>query len=202
MTLSPGYFDQLYAASADPWGLASRWYETRKYAISLAMLPEPHYQHAFEPGCSIGVLTRLLAPRCGQLLACDAAAAAVRSAAARTESAGNVLVQQRALSRDWPPGRFDLIVFSEFLYYFDGDDLGLLLSKGTAALRPGGSLLAVHWRHRVADYPRSGDEVHRVLADHPKLARLVSHEEPDFLADVYIRADGRPVSVAEAGGLA
>jgi SAM-dependent methyltransferase len=201
MTLDPGYFDAMYAASADPWGFTSRWYEIRKYAISLALLPEQRYESAFEPGCSIGVFSEMLAPRCGQLLACDLAAAAVRSAAARTASLPNVQVEQRALPGDWPDGTFDLIVFSEFLYYFAGHDLRRVLSVATAALRPGGSLLAVHWRHPVPEYPRGGDEVHRALARQTGLARLVDHREPDFLAEVYIRTDTAPVSVAQAGGL-
>jgi len=41
-----------------------------------------------------------------------------------------------------------------------------------------------------------------VLAAQPGLARLVRHAEPDFLAEVYIRTDGAPVSVAQATGLA
>ncbi len=202
MTLDPGYFDQMYASSADPWGFTSRWYEARKYAISLAMLPERHYGSAFEPGCSIGVFTEMLAPRCGRLLASDGAAAAVSSAAARTASARNVRVERRTLPRQWPHGSFDLIVFSEFLYYFAGADLGEMLELATAALHPGGSLLAVHWRHPVAEYPRGGDEVHAALAARPGLARLADHREPDFRAEVYIRTDGTPVSVAQAGGLA
>lgn len=202
MTLQPGYFDDLYAGSADPWGFASRWYETRKYAISLAMLPDEHYRDAFEPGCSIGVLTDLLAPRCGRLLACDGAAAAVSSATVRTAPRGNVRVESRTLPRDWPPGSFDLIVFSEFLYYFAAGDLDHVLDLGAAALRQGGSLLAVHWRHPVPEYPRGGDEVHQALSRRMGLARLVAHIEPDFIAEVYIRTDGTPVSVAHAGGLA
>jgi SAM-dependent methyltransferase len=202
MTLDPGYFDQMYAVSPDPWGFTSRWYEIRKYAISLALLPEQQYQEAFEPGCSIGVFTQMLAPRCRRLLACDGAAAAVGAAAGRTASAPGVRVDQRTLPQDWPAGRFDLIIFSEFLYYFAGDDLRRVLDLGTAALRPDGTLLAVHWRHPVAEYPRSGDEVHQALAGRAGLARLVDHREPDFLAEVYIRTDSAPVSVAQAGGLA
>jgi trans-aconitate methyltransferase len=202
MTLGPGYFDEMYAVSPDPWEFESRWYEARKYAISLALLPIGHYGDAFEPGCSIGVLTELLAPRCDRLLSCDVAAAAVRAAAIRTAPWRNVRVQRRVIPRDWPPGEFDLIVFSEVLYYFAGDDLSRVLDLGVAALRPGGNLLAVHWRHPVADYPRSGDEVHQVLAGHPGLARLVDHREADFLAEVYAPAGGRARSVAEAGGLA
>ena len=78
------------------------------------------------------------------------------------------------------------------------DDAG---DPGVHALEPGGALLAVHWRHPVADYPRSGDDVHRVLAARPGLARLVRHQEEDFLAEVYRRADGPAASLARATGL-
>ncbi|HEY5358901.1 MAG TPA: SAM-dependent methyltransferase [Streptosporangiaceae bacterium] len=200
-TLGPDYFDQMYAASADPWGFSSRWYEQRKYAITLAMLPRERYGDAFEPGCSIGVLTQQLAPRCDRLLACDVAPAAVAAASRRTAAWPNAAVEQRVLPGDWPGGHFDLIVFSEILYYFGGADLQRVLGAGIGALRPGGTLIAVHWRHPVPEYPRSGDEVHGLLAGQPGLARLAEHREPDFVAEVYLRSDGEPVSVAQAGGL-
>ena len=69
VTLGAGYFDGQYAATPDPWGFTSRWYERRKQAISVAMLPAERYRSGFEPGCSIGVLTSMLAARCGTLLA-------------------------------------------------------------------------------------------------------------------------------------
>ena len=84
VTLPGDYFDAMYQAASDPWGFEDRWYEQRKYAISLALLPERRYRNAFEPGCSIGVLTRMLAGRCDRLLSCDVAEAAVRAAARRT----------------------------------------------------------------------------------------------------------------------
>ena len=201
VTLGAGYFDAMYDAAPDPWGFEDRWYERRKYAISLAQLPERRYRSAFEPGCSIGVLTKMLARRCDRLLSCDLAAAAVQAAARRTRDMPHVLVERREIPRQWPAGRFDLIVFSEILYYFGDRDLEQVLDYGVGALRPGGTLLAVHWRHPVADYPRSGDDVHRALAARPGLARLVSHQEPDFLAQIYSRTDGAPVSVARATGL-
>jgi len=202
MTLGTEYFDQMYATSADPWGFGTRWYEARKYAISVALLPAEHYGDAFEPGCSVGVLTEQLAPRCDRLVACDGSAAAVCQAAARTARRPNVRVQRLVIPAGWPAGDFDLIVLSELLYYFAGDDLPKVLDRATATLRPGGTLLAVHWRHPVADYPRTGDEVHQVLVGQAGLARLVEHREPDFLAEVYIRTDGEPLSVAQTGGLA
>ena len=201
-TLGVDYFDAMYGAASDPWGFTDRWYERRKYAISLALLPAERYRSAVEPACSIGVFTRLLAPRCDRLLSCDVAAAAVQAAAGRTADLPAVRVEQRDITRQWPAGRYDLIVFSELLYYFSDQDLDQVLDNAIGALQPGGTLLAVHWRHPVADYPRSGDDVHRVIAGRPGLGRLVSHAEPDFLAEVYLRTDGTPpVSVAQAAGL-
>jgi SAM-dependent methyltransferase len=201
VTLPAAYFDAMYRAADDPWGFEDRWYEQRKYSISLALLPAGRYRRAFEPGCSIGVLTRMLARRCDALLSCDVAARAVRAAAARSRELPHVRVEQRDIAGQWPSGSFDLIVFSEILYYLGDPDLEQVLKNAVAALEPEATLLAVHWRHPVADYPRSGDDVHRALAAQPGLAPLVCHTEPDFLAEVYIRAEGTPVSVAQATGL-
>jgi SAM-dependent methyltransferase len=200
-SLGRDYFDAMYQAAGDPWGFEDRWYEQRKYAISLALLPAERYRSGFEPGCSIGVLTRGLAGRCDRLLSCDVATAAAQAAAQRTQDLPHVQVERRDIPAQWPADRFDLMVFSELLYYFSDRDLDQVLEAAVTTLAPGGTLLAVHWRHPVADYPRSGDDVHRVLAARSGLARLVSHTEPDFLAEVYIRTDGQPVSVAQATGL-
>jgi SAM-dependent methyltransferase len=202
MTLDPGYFRERYAASSDPYGLAERWYETRKYALTVALLPRERYGTAFEPGCSIGVLTAQLAPRCDHLLACDAAPEAVASARARTAGLPGVQVERRVIPREWPSRSFDLVILSELLYYFDDADLGQVLGLGIGSLRPGGQLLAVHWRHPAPDHPRTGDEVHEALAAHAGLARLARYRDPDFTAEVYTRADGDLRSVAQAGGIA
>ena len=200
-TLGPGYFDAMYEAAPDPWGFEDRWYEQRKYAISLAQLPDQRYGSAFEPGCSIGVLSAMLAHRCDRLLSCDVADGAVQAAARRTRDLPHVLIERRQIPQQWPSGRFDLIVFSEVLYYFADSDLEQVLDYSVSALRPDGILLAVHWRHPVTEYPRSGDDVHRALAARPGLARLAVHHEEDFLAETYSRTDGHPVSVARATGL-
>jgi SAM-dependent methyltransferase len=201
VTLNPEYFRDCYAASPDPWGLAERWYEARKYALTVALLPRQRYGAAFEPGCSIGVLTAQLAPRCDRLLACDAVPAAVAAARVRTAGLPGVRVDQRVIPGQWPRGSFDLIVWSELLYYFDDADLGQILGLGIGSLRPGGQVLAVHWRHPAPDHPRTGDEVHEILAAHDGLARLAHHRDPDFTAEVYTHAGGDLRSVAQASGI-
>ena len=201
MTLDPGYFRARYAASPDPYGLAERWYEARKYALTVALLPREHYRTAFEPGCSIGVLTARLAPRCDRLLACDATPEAVAAAQVRTAGLPGVQVERRVIPGDWPPGSFDLIIFSELLYYFGDTDLNLVLRLGIGALRPDGHLVAVHWRHPAPNHPRTGDQVHEALAAEAGLARLAHYRDPDFTAEVYARADGDLRSVAQADGI-
>jgi len=201
VTLHPGYFRERYAASPDPYGLADRWYEARKYALTVALLPRQRYDAAFEPGCSVGVLTAQLAPRCGSLLACDAIDSAVASARARTANLPGVRVERLAIPREWPPGEFDLIIFSELLYYFDDADLDQVLRLGTGALRQDGHLLAVHWRHPAPDHPRTGDEAHQALTAHPGLTQLAGYRDPDFAAEVYTLAGGDLRSVAQAGGI-
>lgn len=198
MTLDVAYFRDRYAASPDPYGLAERWYEARKYAISLALLPKERYETAFEPGCSIGVLTAQLASRCDHLLACDAVPDAVASAQARTAELPGVRVEQTVIPGEWPHDSFELIVFSELLYYFDDADLNEVLCLGAGALRPGGHLLAVHWRHRAPNHPRTGDQVHETLAAYAGLAGLARYCDLDFTAEVYARADGDLRSVAQA----
>jgi cyclopropane fatty-acyl-phospholipid synthase-like methyltransferase len=198
--LPDAYFDRIYAGTDDPWKLSTRWYEQRKYAITLALLPNQRYRHAFEPGCSIGTLTALLALRCDHLTAVDVADAAVRSADARLRDAGcRNLVTLDRLSMDatWPPGPFDLLVLSEVAYYLKADTLARVLRRGCARLQPGANVIAAHWRHPVADYPITGDAAHAVIARTPGLTSLACYRDSDVVVEVFDNGDGRSVAARE-----
>ena len=197
MTLPAAYFDDLYARSADPWGFDGRWYEERKRALTLALLPAPRYATAYEPGCSIGVLTRELAGRCDALLATDIAASAVTAARQRCAGLRQVTVEQAMLPTGWPPAAFDLVVLSELGYYFDESDLATVASYACG----NDTVVAVHWRHPVADYPLGGDRVHEVLAAEAASQRLslVGEYRDDDLVAAAWRRD--PRSVATEAGL-
>ena len=195
--LPDGYFDQMYALADDPWQLATRWYDQRKYAITMASLPRRRYCHAFEPGCSIGTLTELLVPRCDHVTAVDIAEAALRTADLRLRDAGcrdHVTLEQMSLDGPWPQGPFDLVVLSEVAYYLERDTLASVLARECARLPPAGSVVAAHWRHSVSDYPLTGDAAHAVIAATPGLAWIGGYRDRDVVIDVFNVADGRSVA--------
>lgn len=204
MSTPASYFETMYQHSPDPWHLSERWYEHRKYDLTLAALPQPRYRRAFEPACSVGELTLRLAGRCDTLLACDRVASAATTAARRTAGLSHVTVEQRVLPEQWPDGTFDLIVLSELLYYFDTTALDLLLHRSVAALEPGGTLVTVHWNHPVDEHLATGVDLASVLAQVPGLTQGVDHREDDFVLQAFGRPgpDGtRPPSPAEREGL-
>ncbi len=207
MTLPEDYFHDVYAGSADPWGFTDRWYEQRKRALTLAALPDRHYATAFEPGCSIGVLTQVLAGRCDSLLATDVSPAALTEARVRLADVPHVRLEQRALPQGWPKGSFDLVVLSELLYYLGDEDLRATARRAVEAVAPGGTLLSVHWRHPVADYPQTGDAAQQAVVDAARgaLVQTVRHIEADLDLAVHVRPraaeDPARVSVAGRDGL-
>lgn len=191
----PAYFDALYEADPDPWGLVDRFYEQRKRELVLACLPRRTFRRAFEPGCAVGALTAGLAARCAEVVAWDAAAAAVERA---RRVAPHVVVEHGRIPDRWPDGTFDLIVLSEVGYYCT--DLALLVGLVCSALAEDGVVVACHWRHPAPDHPVTAEAVHDALAAglRGRADRLVLHEEADLLLDVW-SAD--PRSVAQAEGI-
>ncbi|WP_428028909.1 class I SAM-dependent DNA methyltransferase [Ancylobacter sp.] len=156
-TLPPSYFEDLYARSPDPWAFETSPYEDAKYAATLAALPSPRCATALEIGCSIGVLTARLAPRCEQLVAMEPAARALDQARERCRDLPQVTFIQGQAPGDWPEGTFDLILLSEVIYYLSPPDVRALAARVSGSLQPGGQVELVHWV-RETDYPLSGDE--------------------------------------------
>jgi len=191
------YFTDKYDRSPDPWSLDSRWYDRRKYQLTVASLPRPSYRRAFEPACSVGVLTEMLAPRCESLLATDAVPAAVDAARARVAHLPHVSVAQQRVPEDWPDGRFDLIVLSELGYYLPAEHVRRLGVLAAESLDNDGALVAVHWRHRIEDLPLTGDDVHAIIAATAGIERLGGYADHDVLIDVFVPAPAISVAAAE-----
>ncbi len=186
-TLTPDYFDKVYAANADPWGFETSAYERAKYADTLACLPRPRYDNAFEIGCSLGVLTALLAPRCGRLLAADGSEAPLGRARERCAGLAHVQIAQRQVPEQFPDDLFDLILVSEVGYYWSPEDFRAAQAAILAHLSPGGHLALVHWTPPVHDYPLTGDEVHDAFLALPGLTHLHGHRHETYRLDILER---------------
>ncbi|MDF1586853.1 class I SAM-dependent DNA methyltransferase [Marinimicrococcus flavescens] len=162
--MPPSYFEQLYAGDPDPWGFATSAYERHKYGTTLEALPRERYRRALEVGCSIGVLTAQLAPRCAELVALDVAEQALEQARRRCATLPQVEFRRASFPGEAPAGRFDLILLSEVVYYLDRADIaraGRWIENGLA---PGGDLLLVHWTGPT-DYPLSGDTASELVLE-------------------------------------
>ena len=164
-SLPPEYFDAIYRASDDPWGFETRPYEAAKYAATLAALPSIRFRHALEVGCSIGVLTRMLADRCDDLLSVDVSERALGRARERCLDRPGVRFDVMQVPDELPDGPFDLVLLSEVAYYWSPGDLAKARAGLAERIEPGGHLLMVHWTPFVADYPQTGDQVHQAFLD-------------------------------------
>lgn len=196
---SPAFFEAKYQADADPWGFAVDQAELERYAITLAALAHKRYAHAFEPGCSIGVLTLQLAALCNSLDAIDFSATAVAQARQRCAHLPHVHIQCGTLAdcisaqatdripvTELSVTEFDLIVLSEIGYYFDQPTWRALSTRLVHSMSPGATLLAVHWLGHSPDHLLSGDTVHHVLSDLPGLHLEHAERHPTFRLDRWI----------------
>lgn len=203
-SLAPAFFDAFYSRHDDPWGFDTRWYEERKRALVMASLPRPRFHEVLELGCATGALTVELAARADRVRGLDASEEALSRARERlarhpAQDRGIVALEQATVPLEWPTGVFDLIVLSEIGYYWSRPDLLAAARKTLASLSPDGVLVACHWRHPVAEYPGTADEVHAELRALPGLRLLARHDEEDFFLDILVRT-GEP-SVARAAGI-
>lgn len=159
------FFDQLYRNLNDPWNFRNSVYERERYHAIVECIGDREYESAFEPGCAIGELTRLLAPYCNTLDALDCSITAVQRARTRCREYPQVNVRQGALPGDLPTKNTDLIVVSEVGYYFTPVELASLVAQLWSKLRVGGRLVACHWLGHSNDHWLHGAEVHQLIRE-------------------------------------
>ena len=184
-SVPPAYFEAMFSGNDDPWSFRSRWYETRKRAMTLASLPRARYGNAFEPGCANGELSAELAARCDRLLIADGTPRAVDIARRRVSSLSQVEVMQAWVPDEWPQQAFDLVVISELGYFLSPDALEKLIRKIRGSLQPGATVLACHWRKQIDGCALDGDEVQRRIGTGLGLPSLTRVADADFLLEVW-----------------
>jgi Nodulation protein S (NodS) len=185
--LPESYFQRVYEHEHDPWGFETRWYERRKYALTVSALRRERYARAFEPGCSLGVLSELLAQRCDTLIACEPVAAIAERARMRLAGHSHVLVEVGTIPEVWPDGELDLVVLSEVAYYLEPEGMQEVLTHLTNSLTADAHVIAVHYRG-TTDYPLSGDAAHAALRSSGLLRTDARYEEADFVLELFTRA--------------
>jgi cyclopropane fatty-acyl-phospholipid synthase-like methyltransferase len=156
-SLPASYFEDLYAYDPDPWRFATSEYEREKYDATVHALTGQTYDHAFEVGCSIGVLTHRLAKFCKSVWAVDVAEDALAQARVRCADQPHVTLEKMEIPGQWPAGKFDLILFSEVLYYLSEADLTETANRTRDTLAQAGTVLLIHYTPGT-NYPLTGDE--------------------------------------------
>ncbi|WP_197508777.1 class I SAM-dependent methyltransferase [Mycobacterium sp. 1081908.1] len=175
-----------------PRGYRTPWHQERRDAITLALLPDPRYRHAFQLGCSTGALTAQLARRCDRVTAMDVADAALRSADARLRRLGcrdRVTLYLSSRDASWPPGPFDLLMLSGVAYCLEADALATVLCRECPRLQWGAKVVAAHCRRPGPDHPLTGDAAHAVIADTPGLTSIARYGDRDFVVEVFDTGD-------------
>ena len=138
------YFEKIFAERIDPWKYTSP-YEQKKYEQTLEMLPPGRIGRALELACAEGHFTVKLATRTDHLIAADISQTALDRATKRCSNMKNMRFAQLDLTKDPLPGRFELIVCSEVLYFVGGQEaLKSVARKFSNALEPWGYFLTAH----------------------------------------------------------
>jgi SAM-dependent methyltransferase len=181
------YFSRLYQENEDPWDYESSEYEAEKYKTSLQALPREQYQNAFEIGCSIGVFTANLAPRCRRLLSVDLTGAVLERAKQRCQPFPHVNFKVMSVLEQYPDDIFDLTILSEVGYYLEPEDLAGLSEQITNHAALHGHLLLVHWLAPVQDYPLRGDDVHEHFLSRSGWHLLQQRRNESYRLDVLER---------------
>jgi hypothetical protein len=181
------YFQRIYARKGDPWEFETSEYERAKYEDTLAALPHEQYQGGVEVGCSIGVLTKMLAERCDELLGLDVSDRALDKARERCSELQGVRFACMRVPQTMPEGEFDLVMVSEVAYYWTLADLEKAADGLAERHAQGGHLVLVHLTEWVPDYPLTGDQVHDYWLERPEWRRVGGARRERYRIDVLER---------------
>ena len=183
-----GHFARLYEADPDPWRFRSSAYEQAKYRRTIEALGDRRFRSGFEAGCSIGVLTRMLADRCEALLAVDIVEHPLAAARAACADRPWVAFRRMRVPGEWPDGSFDLIVLSEVLYFLAPADIVAAAKRAVGSLTADGLVLLVNWRGEAGD-PCNGDQAAAVFIAETQAALVAGtqYQTQQYRLDVLFR---------------
>lgn len=182
---SADHFRRIYAAGPDPWHFETSAYEQEKYRTTLAMLGDHRFTAGLEVGCSIGILTQMLSDRCETILGIDLLEAPLQTARERCAGRPSIHFDSMQVPRSWPTGHFDLIVFSEVLYFLNRNDIIRCAAHTRRSTVPNATILLVNWLGR-SDDPCTGEEAANTFIEAGSgwLRLETTRREPHYRIDV------------------
>jgi SAM-dependent methyltransferase len=141
-------FAPRYATPAsDVWGYRVSPDHLTRAGWILEAMPEGRFRRVLEVGCAQGFLTERLAPRADSLIACDFSPEAIAAAKAALAGAAQVECRVADIRDGFPGADFDLVLFSDVLYYLSKRETDRVLADAGRNIAPGGHLLiANEWR--------------------------------------------------------
>jgi SAM-dependent methyltransferase len=171
---SAEFFENKYQHNRDPWRFLTAEYEINRYKTIINALSHRRFKFVFEPGCSIGILTQKLAQLADDVLAIDFSLSATLEAKKKCAELPNVCIENLS---------FDLIVFSEIGYYYDEEDLRIILTSLLNQSAPNATFLASHWLGFSEDHVLRGHDVHKIIGSIPGLTLEYHEQNPGFQLD-------------------
>jgi cyclopropane fatty-acyl-phospholipid synthase-like methyltransferase len=151
------FFEELWT-KADAWGLDSSPFEQARYDALMSKLQGRHYGRVLEIGSGAGAFTNRLVPLADSVLAIDISQTAISKAEQRLGGLDQVTFRAANIMEFevGEYGPFDLIVFSETIYYlgwlYPFFDIGWLASQLHDATTQGGRLLLANTIGVPGDY--------------------------------------------------
>ena len=141
-------FAERYASgAADAWGYRGSPEHARRAEAILAALPARRFACVLEVGCAQGFLTERLAARADRLVACDISPEAVARAREACGDRAGLEFRVADIRQEFPGAGFDLMLFSDVLYYLAPREIDAVLAEaGRRAAPQGHLLLANEWR--------------------------------------------------------
>jgi SAM-dependent methyltransferase len=131
------------------------------------MLPTVPVKTVLEVGCAEGHFTRLLAERVQEVVACDISDLATHRAQQTCEGLRNVRFLTMDVRGGLPQENFDLILFSDVLYYLSSKEAVRVLANSAEVLRPGAFLMFANEWH--AEY--------RFLLEPTEILKIINRSE-------------------------
>jgi 2-polyprenyl-3-methyl-5-hydroxy-6-metoxy-1,4-benzoquinol methylase len=182
-------FESVYSRSRrDAWHYTENPFEKTRFDLVVEALAGMVVGKALEVGCAEGHLTRRLAGLAHQLTACDIVDAALERARDHCRELPNVQFLKIDVRTHWPDEVFDLVIYSDVLYYFSKPEIKRVIHDSAEHVGDGGHLLFANEWHNHYRWKTPPAFIMEQLAASP-FWRLVSQRQHQETGD------GRSVTI-------